>query len=86
MWFLLTGDVGSVLFRSSADMEHFCPPWFGFIKASGSLIELEHEVKTPDVTLSFQKGLKCLMPSIAVLALELRHIELSINIPGMMLT
>lgn len=44
-------DVGSQLFRSSAYVERFWPPCFGFIKASGNLIELEREVKTRDVTL-----------------------------------
>lgn len=49
-WFLLTRDVGSVLLGRQHTWS-FCPPWFGFIKASGNLIELEREVKTHDVTL-----------------------------------
>lgn len=48
-------------------MEHFWPPWFGFIKSSGNLIELEHEVKTRDVTLLwiFSSLSNRLMPSVA---------------------
>ncbi len=56
-------------------MERFWPPGFGFIKASGNLIELEDEVKTHDVNFSTLSNR--LMPSNAFLALELKHIDFS---------